>query len=94
MANNIELSGFINNVKELPSGMSVGTLSVGIKNTKAGEGEKSYKNGFVNIVTKEKLVNGAKVTVKGFVTFDFWEDKGSGKERQAIKVFANEVITD
>lgn len=94
MANSVELTGFVNNVKELSSGIKVANLSVGVKNNKAGEGEKAYKNGFVNIVTKEDLVNGTKVTVKGFVTFDFWEDKGTGKEKQQIKIFANEVIQE
>lgn len=94
MANSVELSGFVNNVKELASGIKVGTLSVGVKNTKTGDGEKAYKNGFVNIVTKENLVNGTKVSIKGFITFDFWEDKASGKEKQQMKIFANEVIQD
>ena len=92
MANNVELSGFINNVKELSSGVRAATLSVGVKTNK---GDKPFKNGFVNIVTKQDLTNGEKVTIKGFVTFDFVEDKvNPGKEKQYLKVFVNEVIKD
>lgn len=92
MANTIELTGFVNNVRELASGTKTATLSVGVK---TGKTDKPFKNGFINFMTKENLVSGTKVTIKGFVTFDFVEDKNNpGKEKQYFKVYANEVISE
>lgn len=90
MANEITLTGFINNVKTLQSGTYVGSLAVGTKVSPKGEDVK-YKNGFINIISKLPLEEGRKVDIKGFLTFDFFEDKSTGKEKNSPKVFITEI---
>lgn len=90
MANTVELTGFLNKVKTLSSGMNVASFSVSTKVSGNGTDAK-YKNGYINVISKQPLTEGAKVTIKGFITFDFWEDKDTGKERNAMKIFVNEI---
>lgn len=90
MANEISLTGFVNNVKQLSSGTYVASLAVSQKISAKGE-EAKYKNGFINIMSKLPLPEGKRVDVKGFVTFDFYEDKTTGKEKSSLKVFVNEI---
>ena len=90
MANEISLTGFVNNVKQLSSGTYVASLAVSQKISAKGE-EAKYKNGFINIMPKLPLPEGKRVDVKGFVSFDFYEDKNTGKEKSSLKVFVNEI---
>ncbi len=90
MANEVTLTGFVNNVKKLNSGINVGTLAVSTKVSGKNE-EAKYKNGFINIISKLPLPEGKKVDIKGFITFDFYEDKVSGKEKNSLKIFVNEI---
>ena len=86
---NFVATGFVNNVKEVGEKLVVFSLAVGVK-----QEDGTYKNGFVNCkANKEKvqIKEGDRVTVKGFPTFEFWTDKDSGRERQRMVVFVQEV---
>jgi len=91
MANELELTGYVNNVKTFENGISTFGLAVGSKTGTDSDGTPTYKNGFVNIVTKQEVTDRDRITLKGFITFDFWDDKNTGKEKQAVKIFANEI---
>lgn len=92
MANTIEITGYVNNVKEFGQGNYSGSLSIGTK-TRV-DGEDVWKNGYMNISTKHPITDGTKITAKGFLTYDFWVDKTTGKDRQAPKIYAMEIIQE
>jgi len=94
MANSIELSGYVNNVKKVSDNLTVFSLAVG---TNVGTKEEpEWKNGFVNCKIGGKtdssaIEDGKRVDIKGFVTFDFFTPKGSDKEVASLQVFVTEA---
>lgn len=92
MANSIEVSGYVHNVKELKNGLKTFGLSVSTKTGKNKEDQTpEYKSGFINVKTKENVKNEDRVTIKGFITFDFWTPENSTKEKHAMKIYAMEI---
>ena len=91
--NVVELTGYVANVKEVSDKLVTFGLAVGVK---VGEedGKPVYKNGFVNCKASKgnvTVTDKERVTITGWVSFDFYTPKDSDKERASMVVFVKEL---
>jgi len=86
--NNITLTGYLNNVKEIGEKTKVANFSYSIK-TK----EKEFKNVFIEVYFSKNLDidNKQKYIIKGFFVGDVWNDKETGKEKNILKIRINSL---
>jgi len=89
MANEVKLTGYMANIKKISDKLVTFSMSVGSK-----QEDGTYKNGFVNCKSNKvsEVVADKRVDVEGWMTFDFWEDKETKKERQRPIVFIKEIV--
>jgi len=87
-AQTMQLQGFINNVKKVSDKLTTFSFSIGVK-----QEDGTFKNGFFNCKTNQgdSVVEKQRVEVDGWLTFDFWVDKDTGKDRQKPIMFVNKI---
>jgi len=82
-------TGYVANVKVVSKNLTTFALAIGVK-----QEDGTYKNGFVNCkVSKDasKIVDKARVTIKGFPSFEFWTSKDASAEKNKFVVVVTEV---
>ena len=82
-------TGFVTNIRTRGNKVSFG-LSIGVK-----QQDGSYENGFLEVQGSSSVLQvnkGDKVTIKGFLSFEFWNDKTTGNKRNKIVLVAKEVL--
>lgn len=87
-AQTMQLQGFINNVKKISDKLSTFSISIGVK-----QQDGTFKNGFFNCKTNkvDDIVTDQRVELDGWLSFDMWVDKTSGKNRQNPIMFVNKI---
>lgn len=88
--NKITQIGYVSNIKEIGK-MMTASLGIGVK-----QQDNTYKNGFLEIrgskETLGEIAAGDRVKVDGFISFNFWQEKETGKEMQKITMVVNSVL--
>ena len=85
--NTVNLSGYINNVKDVSDKLTVASLAVSSKDK-----EGNWKSVYFDINTKPGTVEDGKLyDVSGFMKGDVWEDKQTGKKKTKPVIVVQEV---